>query len=288
MGSHHHVIVYRSVVLHFCFSIYDMKRITGIAIMAAFILSCSKPIDNPLPVETPVTVKKIKEIRNAPNDYRAYQFNENGQLKEYFSQFTSRTDGAVSQYSVQFSYENNRLVKAQVANGYYLYKYAAGKLVTIESYNYKHELFSTTFLTINHKNQLLEKLEQFKVPQSQETGEIKTNYQYNVAGNLTRADHYSRSSLSDPLLLQYSQLFLQYDNKPAVSEEWSTDFFLPGIALVKNNPGVVQTLDAQGIAERRDRFEYKYNSEGLVTEKKHFVENTSNTVIPITFTYQYW
>lgn len=265
-----------------------MKKIVSIAFFSVLVFSCSKPIDVPLPVEIPAATKKIKEIRNAPNDYRAYEFNENGQLKTYFSQFTSRTDGAISQYSIGFIYENNRLVKAQVANGYYLYKYAANKIVAIECYNYKDELFSTTFLTYNTNHQLTEKREQFKVPQSQETGETKTVFQYNANGNIIRRDYYSRSALSDPLLLQYSQLFLQYDNQPAIREEWSTDFFLPGITLVKNNPAIIQTLDAQGIPERRDRFEYKYNHEGWVTEKKHFVENTGNTVIPITFTYQYW
>lgn len=241
-----------------------------------------------MPVAPPQMVKKVREIRNAPNDYRSYQYNDKGQLIHYFSQFTSRTDGALSQYSVQFSYENNKLVKAEMANGYQLYKYTTGNAVVIESYNNKNELFSTCFLIINNHHQLTEMREQFKIPASQETGEIKITYQYNIQGNLVRRDYYSRSSLSDPLNIQYSQLYLQYDNKTAAKEEWSTDFFLPDIVLVKNNPAIIQTLNAQGVPERRDRFEYKYDADGAVIERKHFVENMPNPVIPITFTYQYW
>jgi len=263
-----------------------MKRILMLASMTMLVFSCSKPIDVPAP--SPVVLKNVKEIRNAPNDYRSYQYNTNGQLTTYFSQFTSRTDGTVSQYSVQFIYENKRLVKALMAGGYQLYKYSAGKPVAVESYNNKDELFSTVYLTINHKNLLSETRELFKVPQSQETGEIKTVFQYNAQNNLIRRDYYSRSSLTDPLLLQYSQLFLDFDNKVAVREEWNTDYFLPDIVLVKNNPAIIQTLDAQGIPGRKDRYEYKYDAEGYVTERKHFVENMPNLVTPITFTYQYW
>lgn len=161
-----------------------------------------------MPVAPPQMVKKVREIRNAPNDYRSYQYNDKGQLIHYFSQFTSRTDGALSQYSVQFSYENNKLVKAEMANGYQLYKYTTGNAVVIESYNNKNELFSTCFLIINNHHQLTEMREQFKIPASQETGEIKITYQYNIQGNLVRRDYYSRSSLSDPLNIQYSQLYL--------------------------------------------------------------------------------
>lgn len=175
-----------------------------------------------------------------------------------------------------------------MANGYQLYKYTTGNSVVVESYNNRNELFSTCFLIINNHHQLTEMREQFKVPMAQETGEIKTTYQYNTQGNLVRRDYYARSSLSDPLNIQYSQLYLQYDNKIASKEEWSTDFFLPDVVLVKNNPAIIQTLDAQGVPERRDRFEYKYDADGAVVERKHFVENMPNPVIPITFTYQYW
>jgi hypothetical protein len=256
--------------------------------MAIIIFSCSKPVDVPSLEINPVVLKKVKEIRNAPNDYRSYQYNDNGQLTAYFSQFTSRPDGAINQYGIQFMYENNRLVKTLTGNAYQLYKYNAEKLVAIESYNNKNELYATIFLVINDKNLLTETREQFKVPMSQEIGEIKTVFQYNAQHNLVRRDYYSRSSLSDPLLLQYAQIFLQYDNKVAVREEWSTDYFLPGIVLIKNNPAIIQRLDAQGIPERRDRYEYKYDADGYVTEKKHFVENMPNIVTPVTFTYQYW
>jgi hypothetical protein len=264
-----------------------MKYALWILIASITIVSCSKPIEIPTPT-LPVIVKKIKEIRNSPNDYRAYNFYTDGSLQQYSAQFTSRTDGAVSQYSVTFQYDQKRLVKMQAANGYSLYYYKDGKPNIIQSYNQNNSLFATSFLTITEKNQLTEIVEQFKVPMSNDLAETKTLFFYNAQGNLIQREYYSRQNLNDPFEFYYKQLYEDYDNKVAVPEEVSTDYFLPGFVLMKNNPRRIVTVDKMGISGRVDRFEYTYDYDGYVLSKKHYVDNMPNPVTPITFTYTYW
>lgn len=264
-----------------------MKYVLWLLIAGITMASCSKPIDAPIS-NLPVIVKKIKEIRNSPNDFRAYTFHSDGSLQQYASQFTSRTDGAVSQYSLTFQYDQKRLVKMQAANGYSLYYYKDGKPHTIQSYNQNNGLFATSTLTMNTKNQITEIVEQFKIPMSNDLGETKTLFFYNLQGNLVRREHYARQNLNDPFELHYKQLYEDYDNKVAVPEEVSTDYFLPGFVLMKNNPGKIINVDNMGVAGRIDRFEYTYDSDGYVLTKKHFVENMPNPIIPITFSYTYW
>ncbi len=264
-----------------------MKYVLWMLIAGITVTSCSKPIDTPTPT-VPVVIKKIKEIRNAPNDFRAYTFHSDGSLQQYSSQFTSRTDGAVSQYSLSFQYDQKRLVKVQAANGYSLYYYKDGKPHTIQSYHQNNTLFATGFLTINQNQQITEIVEQFKVPMSNDLAETKTLFFYNSQGNLIRREYYSRQNLNDPFEFYYKQLYEDYDNKVAIPEEVSTDYFLPGYVLMKNNPGKIITVDNMGVAGRIDRFEYTYDSDGYVLTKKHFVENMPNPIIPITFSYTYW
>jgi hypothetical protein len=264
-----------------------MKYVLWMLIAGITVISCSKPIEIPQP-NLPVAVKKIKEIRNSPNDFRTYTFNADGSLQQYAAQFTSRTDGAISQYNLGFQYNNKRLVKLQAANGYSLYYYKDGKPHTIQSYNQHNSLFATSFLTINEKNQITEIVEQFKVPVSNHLAETKTLLFYNTQGNLIRREYYSRQDLNDPFEFYYKQLYEAYDNKIAVPEEVSTDYFLPGFVLMKNNPTKIITVDKMGLTGRVDRFEYTYDSDGYVLTKKHFVENMPNPVTPITFSYTYW
>ncbi|MBL0882204.1 MAG: hypothetical protein IBJ16_02440 [Chitinophagaceae bacterium] len=264
-----------------------MKYISWLLIAGITVLSCSKPIEVP-PSNFPVVVKKIKEIRNGTNDFRAYTFHANGSLQTYTAQFTSRPDGAITQYSLSFQYDQKRLLKMQAANGYSLYYYKDGKPHIIQSYNQLNNLFATSFLTINEKNQVTEIVEQFKVPLSNELAETKTLFFYNTQDNLIRKEYYSRQRLNDPFEFHYKQLYESYDRKVAVPEEISTDYFLPGFVFMKNNPIKIITVDKQGVAGRVDRFEYTYDSDGYVLTKKHFVENMPNPVIPITFSYTYW
>lgn len=252
-------------------------------------VSCNKKDSITPPATTPVIVsKKVKEIRNAPNDFRTYTFNPDGSLQQYSSQFTSRADGAVSQYSLSFQYDQKRLVKMQAANGYSLYYYKEGKPHTIQSYNQQNNLFATSFLTINEKNQVMEIVEQFKVPMSNDLAETKTLFFYNSQGNIVRREYYSRQNLNDPFEFYYKQLYEDYDNKIANKEEVGTDYFLHDFVLMKNNPGRIITVDKLGLTGRVDRFEYTYDNDGYVLTKKHFVDNMPNPVIPITFTYTYW
>lgn len=266
-----------------------MKYYLLVLMSGLLTVSCNKKDSVTPPATTPVIVsKKVKEIRNAPNDFRTYTFNTDGSLQQYSSQFTSRTDGAVSQYSLTFQYDQKRLVKMQAANGYTLYYYKDGKPHTIQSYNQQNSLFATSFLTINEKNQLIEIVEQFKVPMSIELAETKTLFFYNAQGNLIRREYFSRQSLNDPFEFNYKQLYEDYDNKIAVPEEVSTDYFLPGFVLMKNNPGRIISVDKLGVSGRIDRFEYTYDNDGYVLTKKHFVDQMPNPVTPITFTYTYW
>lgn len=264
-----------------------MKYCLWILLASITVVSCSKPIETPS-ANLPVVVKKIKEIRNSPNDFRAYNFHADGSLQQYTAQFTSRTDGAVSQYSITFQYDHKRLVKVQAANGYSLYFYKDGKPHTIQSFTQQNQLFATSFLTINDKNQLTEIVEQFKVPVSNELAETKTLFFYDTKGNLSRRAYYSRQNLNDPFEFYYQQLYEEYDNKIAVPEEVGTDYFLPGIVLMKNNPGKIITVDKMGLTGKIDRFEYTYDYDGYVVVKKHTIENIPNPVTPITFTYSYW
>jgi hypothetical protein len=264
-----------------------MKYFLWIFIAIISAASCSKPIEPPIN-NIPVKVKKIREIRNSPNDYRAYSFHPDGSLQGYTAQFTSRTDGSITQYGITFQYDNKRLVKSQAANGYSLYYYKDGKPHTIQSYNQQNSLFATSFLSINEKNQITEIVEQFKVPMSNDLAETKTLLFYNSQGNLVRREYYSRQNLNDPFEFYYKQLYEEYDHKVAVPEEVSTDYFLPGFVLMKNNPAKIITVDKIGITGRVDRFEYTYDSDGYVTTKKHYVDNMPNPITPITFTYTYW
>ena len=86
----------------------------------------------------------------------------------------------------------------QAVNGYSLYYYKDGKPHTIQSYNQNNGLFATSFLTINTKNQITEIVEQFKIPMSNDLGETKTLFFYNLQGNLVRREHYARQNLNDP------------------------------------------------------------------------------------------
>ncbi|MCU0391868.1 MAG: hypothetical protein MUE81_12180 [Thermoflexibacter sp.] len=241
--------------------------------------------ENPTPIEEKVLLKRIQ---NAPNDFQTFEYDGQGNILKYATQYTYSASGAVRQNSHVFEYdEAKKLIKVASSYGYSKYFYKDGKLEKTETYyTANNQLISTIFYTFNDKQQLVSALEVVAKPFEDSPSEIKRTFLYDEKGNLTQQAHLFLNK-NNAFELIYTVFYEDYDDKKSVDNQVFFYPYLPKTKFFANNYRRLKTVYANGaIDEHIYLFDYQYNNKGFPSSKTQSVANRPD-VTSIRFEYSY-
>lgn len=260
-------------------------------VMVLGLSSCQQEVDfpDPRPREenrTPIVEKALlKKIQNAPNDFQTFEYDEQGNLLKYTTQYTYSPNGAVRQNSHVFEYdEAKKLIKVASSYRYSKYFYKDGKLEKTETYSpSNNQLISTIFYTFNEKQQLVSALEVIVKPTPSQS---KRTFRYDEKGNLTQQAH-AFLNKNNAFELTHTVFYENYDDKKSVDNQVFFYPYLPTTKFFANNYRRMKTVYANGaIDEHTYLFDFQYNDKGFPISKTQSVANRPN-VTSIKFDYSY-
>jgi len=252
----------------------------------AFLISCKKdPVPNPIP--NPVVNKKLlKKISTDPLEYQLFAYNSNKELTTYTLQYINNVvDRTVSTLETVLTYESGKLVKQQSLTGTQEYYYTLNRLDSIRSTSVTGRWISTIIPTINQQNQLVSILELMKPNAYDAPNALRIDYQYNEQGNLVDEKTYCRYQTGPAFVLVDHTVFLSYDSKYNPEGYTYSSTFIPGVIMMKNNPGKVLSYARNNTVTYEANYTYKYDTDGYVVERR---KNLLGSNVELIFTYEYY
>lgn len=252
----------------------------------SFLISCKKdPVPSPIP--NPGTNKKLlKKISTDPLEYQLFTYNNNKALTTYTLQYINNVvDRTVSTLETVLIYESDKLVKQQSLSGTQEYYYTLNRLDSIRSTAVSGRWISTIIPTINQQNQLVSILELMKPNAFDAPNALRIDYEYNAQGNLIDEKTYCRYQTGPAFVLVDHTVFLSYDNKYNAEGYTYTSTFIPGIVMMKNNPGKVVSYGRNNTVTYEASYSYKYDADGYVVERR---KNLLSSNVELIFTYEYY
>jgi hypothetical protein len=266
-----------------CMKSLMSKLLLSVALVV-FLFGCKKS-DNetPPPVDTPV--KSVKQISATPTDFVAYEYDSNGRVTKHTSQWDNGA-GGLNKITTVYEYDGNKLTRSSSEAGHSMYTYSNNQIEKSEHFAINGKKLSTLNYTFNG-GKLVTVLEQIANPRAGDVTETKISYQYYNNGNVSRIDFAHRKEITDPFVVNFSKIFVEYDNKINPEPDGVIGFFIPGVVMHINNPVKVNNLQPNGTVDGYVRYEYLYNSVGLPIERKHFVANGTVETPPVTWQYVY-
>ena len=249
------------------------------------LLSCKKDRS----VEQPGTpsFKIVKKVFASPSDQIQYEYNTDGNVSRYISQWQDAAGTIRTQTNV-FEYNASRqLVKWSNEGGYGLYTYKNGLPEQSEHFSSNGRKIATLTYAFDASKKLVSLLENIADPAPDGPKQTRISYQYYSTGNLSRMDFAYRKELSDPFTVDFSKKFVQYDDKKNPEPDGVSGAFLPGVTLLYNNPVRIDNLRPDGTVEGYTRYEYTYNQDGFPLQRKQFIAVNNVEHPPIVFSYAY-
>lgn len=256
-----------------------------LAATTVFLFACKKDQSTQQP-ERP-SFKIVKKVFASPSDQIQYEYNAQGNVSRYISQWQDATGTVRTQTNV-FEYNASRqLVKWSNESGYGLYTYKNSLPEQSEHFSSNGRKIATLSYTFDASKKLLSLMENIADPAPGGPKQTRISYQYYSNGNLSRMDFAYRNELSDPFTIHFSKKFVQYDDKKNPEPDGVSGAFLPGVTLLFNNPVRIDNLKPDGTIEGYTRYEYTYNQEGFPLQRKQFIAVNNVEHSPIVFTYAY-
>ncbi len=257
-----------------------------ILLSMSFLFSCKKdPVPTPIP-NPGVTKKLLKKVSTDPLEYQLFTYNNNKELATYTLQYINNVvDRTVSTLETVLTYESGKLVKQQSQSGTQAYFYTLNRLDSIRSTAVSGRWISTIIPTISQQNQLVSILELMKPNAYDAPNALRIDYEYDALGNLIDEKTYCRYQTGPAFVLVDHTVFLSYDNKINAEGYTYTSTFIPGIVMMKNNPGKVVSYARNNSVTYEANYTYKYDADGYVTERK---KNLLGSNVELIFTYEYY
>lgn len=251
--------------------------------LVILIASCDK---NPAPTPLPIPAMKVTKITSGAVDFQLFEYGANGQLLKYISQWKNG-GGSLNKIIHTMEYNGDRLQKVSNDVGYTIYTYQNNLVSKAENFFINGKKLSTLLFTYNAQNKLDYLVEQIAFPVAGGAEETKVSYQYYANGNVSRMDFAYRLHSTDPFIIDFSKIFVQYDNHPNPEPDGILGNFIPGIILHINNPVKVDNLNGNGTLVGYSRYEYAYNATGYPEQRKHFIALGTVEDPPVIFQYHY-
>lgn len=259
-------------------------RLIFLFVIASSFLSCRKSgSDDPIPDAKPQ--KLVKKVSSSPSNFVSYEYDASGNVLSYISQWENGP-GELNKLTNVYEYSGGKLMKASNEAGYGLFSYRDNVLEKAEHFLSNNRKLSTLIYKFNN-GKLIELIEQIANPQPDGAKETKVSYQYYNNGNVSRVDFAHRKELSDPFTVNFSKVFVAYDDKKNPEPDGIIGFFVPGVVLHINNPVRVDNILPDGSVDGYSRYEYSYNSSGFPTERKQFIATRGIEQSPLVFHYTY-
>ncbi|MDP3394510.1 hypothetical protein [Sediminibacterium sp.] len=251
-----------------------------------FLISCKKdPVPNPIP-NPDLSKKLLKKISTDPLEFQLFTYNNNKDLTNYTIQYINNVvDRTVSKLETSLTYESGKLVKQQSLTGTQEYYYTLNRLDSIRSTAITGRWISTIIPTINEQNKLVSILELMKPNAYDAPNALRIDYVYDALGNLIDEKTYCRYQTGPQFVLVDHTVFLSYDNKNNAEGYTYSSTFIPGIVMMKNNPGKVVSYATNNSVTYEANYTYKYDADGYVTERKKRLIGSN---VELTFTYEYY
>lgn len=253
------------------------------AVLSVVFYSCK---NDPIPVPNPPVAKKVKKISSDATDYYSFEYNAQGQVSKYISQWKNGT-GGFNKITHTMEYNGNQLAKVTNDIGHTLYTCQSGRVTKAENFIANGKRLSTILFNYDQQNRLDYLIEQIAFPVEGGAEETKVSCQYYPNGNVSRMDFAYRLHITDPFETSFSKLYVQYDNQPNPEPDGILGNFLPGLELQINNPVKVTNLDKNGVPDGYSRYEYMYDASGYPAIRKHFIALGTVENPPVIYQYQY-
>ncbi|MDB5246033.1 MAG: hypothetical protein JWQ40_427 [Segetibacter sp.] len=253
--------------------------------LIGFLFSCKKD-DNNVPLPSEKAIKLVKQLVASTTDFINYEYDSSGQVTKYITQWQN-VGGTVSRLTNVYKYAGKKLVKSSNESGYGTYTYAGDLISRSEHFAANGKKISSLTYSFNAAGQLTEVTEQIANPFDDAPMATRISYQYYANGNLSRLDFAHRKETTGSFIINFSKVFVEYDNKPNPEPDGVIGNFLPGVILLINNPVRINNLSADGSPMGYSRYEYSYNEKGLPTRRKQFIAVGDLEQSPISFQYVY-
>ena len=253
-------------------------------IFTVLLVSCRKETGS-APGDTP-PLKMVKKVSASAFDYMQYEYNANGNVTGYITQWKDAAGNLLRQNNV-FEYNTgNQLVKWTNEAGYGLYSYQNGRLSQSVHYAANGKKLSTIRYSFDAIKRLFTVVEEIENAENTPK-QSRLSYQYYNNGNIRRIDLAFRYEITDPFTLYFSKKFIQYDNKKNPEPDGIIGAFLPGVIQQHNNPLYIENIMADGTVQGYTRYEYNYNMDGFPVQRKMSVTINNTEQPPVIFTYEY-
>ena len=262
-----------------------MKQLLCTLLITITLFGCKKTEN----IEPPADVapkKSVKQLTASSSDYISYEYDANGNVTRYISQWQNGT-GGVNRLNNVFEYSGNKLTRFSNEAGYASFTYIGARIDKSDHFAANGRKLSSFHYEYDQTGKITSILEQISNPDSDGINETKISYQYYANGNVSKMDFLYKKGTNDPFVLSSSKLFVEYDNKKNPEPDGIAGFFLPGVILQKNNPVKINNVSPNGTIEGYSRYEYTYNAEGYPVSRKHFLAVGSTEPSPVIFQYTY-
>ncbi|MCW3109175.1 MAG: hypothetical protein JWQ09_3681 [Segetibacter sp.] len=254
-------------------------------IIACFLFGCKKT-ENPSSTTDPSPLKIVKQVTASSTDFVSYEYDASGNVTKSISQWQNGASG-INRLNNIFEYNGNKLVKFSNEAGYALFTYTGNVIASSDNFAANGRKLSTILYQYDGSGKITNLIEQNTNPAPDAISETKVNYQYYSNGNVSRIDFSYRKQIIDPFIVNFSKVFVEYDDKKNPEPDGVLGFFLPGVVLQKNNPVKINNVPANGTVEGYSRYEYTYNAKGYPVNRKHFIATSNNEQPPVSFAYSY-
>ena len=261
----------------------QLLKLSFSVIITFCLFSCKK--DETTPPTGPPPIKLVKQLTASPNDFINYEYDAAGHVIKYISSWQNG-GGGISRLNNVFEYNGDKLVKFSNEAGNALFTYNGNTIAKSDNFAANGRKLSTILYQFEG-NKLTSLIEQNANPEPDAIVETKVSYQYYSNGNVSRIETAYRKQITDPFVVSFSQVFVEYDDKKNSQPDGVLGFFLPGVVLQKNNPIKVNNVSANGTIDGYSRYEYTYNTSGYPAKRKHFIAVGSNESTPVIFDYTY-
>jgi hypothetical protein len=244
-------------------------------LLAGLLPSCHETncIEPNQPEQFPAVTERIKRITWAETDFQEYEYNSDGLLSKYTSQwlFVQGTD-QVKRVETAFQYNNEKQVVRSITGEAYetRYYYKNNVLQRTGEYDHRGKLAVTHYYTFNHRNQPLQILDVVTDPTdgNKVTGELKHVFKYDSRGNNTVQEEYVKNMSTGAYEYSHGLYFEGFDNNRYVENAVSLNPYVPHAIRWVNNYTSRTIKDKDGkVLQPPQIYSFQYNEGGYPVRK---------------------
>ena len=210
---------------------------------------------------------RLSMIKWAPLDHKSFEYNNNGQLVSYISQYNSvQGTDIVTRDVYTYSYNpQGQVISVVTREGFKTeYSYDGEVWKAAMSFDKLNRPLKKYLFTFNSQKQLIQ-YKSFRIDlQGNESPESIVDLTYEN-GNLTHWKESYYNAETKNFVLSTQLVLSNFDNKKHAHNANSFGYILQPLTFWKNNPGRKEFLGTGGPVES---YSYEYDAEGYPVKKR--------------------